>query len=89
MALKFDQFVKAVEEDRNRLANGDGLDETMKCGKCCVALQESVTGCRLTKDAAGLASYVCSDCYFDELGDFVDAHPIAMPRRRRFRVAVK
>ena len=37
------------------------------CSHCHVPLQETVTGCRKIE-----GSYVCSDCYFDELGKEID-----------------
>lgn len=45
------------------------------CSTCCRALQESVTGNRWTSHG-----YVCSDCYFEELGRVVEEHPITAPR---------
>ena len=49
------------------------------CSSCNVPLQESITGCRKLHNG----KYVCSDCYFRELGDALDEYPIMTPRVRR------
>ena len=49
-----------------------------KCASCGIALQESITGCRGT-----YKGYVCSDCYYDMMGEAVEAQPIGVPRMHR------
>ena len=53
-----------------------------KSGQCCAAcgvlLQETITGKRRTRRGE-----VCSDCYYEQLGEAIDDHPIASARVRR------
>ncbi len=53
--------------------------KSFDCFRCKLPLQESVTGCRQLKDG----NFVCSDCYFEDLGDALEAYPIMPPRIRR------
>jgi hypothetical protein len=48
------------------------------CAGCGRVLQETVTGNRPIGDR----SY-CSDCYYEQLGDLVESHPITSGRARR------
>ena len=48
------------------------------CPDCGIPLQETLTGCRPT-----VRGHVCTDCYFIEMGDHVDSHPIGIPRMHR------
>jgi hypothetical protein len=50
-------------------------NETEKCTKCEVTLQEAITGYRKIGDAP-----YCSDDYFEVLGEMVEAHPVGLPR---------
>lgn len=45
------------------------------CAKCHITLQESITGCRELEDG----SFMCSDCYFEDLGDALEDYPFAAP----------
>lgn len=72
MAMTARQFLEKFA-DRKKTLPG-----VHRCVSCNIALQETITGCRHTKDG-----YKCSDCYFDALGDELDAHPIYMPRSVR------
>ena len=49
-----------------------------KCTKCKVPLQETITGCRKVNNG-----YMCSDCYFEEMGNEIEAHPIGIPQMHR------
>ncbi len=49
-----------------------------KCAYCDIDLQETITGKRRTPKG-----YACSDCYYEQLGEGVEKHPIASPRVRR------
>jgi predicted RNA-binding Zn-ribbon protein involved in translation (DUF1610 family) len=51
---------------------------SQKCPGCGVAVQETITGKRWTPQG-----YACSDCYYEELGADVEAHPIATGGVRR------
>lgn len=48
------------------------------CCGCGVILQETITGRRKTPKGEA-----CSDCYYESLGDLVEAHPIASAGIRR------
>jgi len=48
------------------------------CHACNRVLQESVTGNRPTSDGP-----VCSDCYYELLGQVVERHPITTARAHR------
>ena len=57
--------------------------ETMRksgSGTCCVKCKEPVD-----IDINGMQKvsngFMCDDCYFEELGDEVEKHPICSPRR--------
>ncbi len=65
------------------LMDDDSLFEKLKlgnckCARCGVALQETITGKRKSPMGA-----VCSDCYYAQLGDGIEEHPIQSPRVRR------
>jgi hypothetical protein len=55
----------------------DKLQPT-KCARCGVSLHETTTGCRKVKGGC-----VCSDCYFKDLSEEVEKHPIGVPRMHR------
>jgi hypothetical protein len=46
------------------------------CCKCNTPLQETITGKRKIGD-----KFACSDCYYEELGEAIERHPIAGFRR--------
>jgi hypothetical protein len=48
------------------------------CAVCHILLQETITGKRRIGDKE-----VCSDCYYEKLGELVEEHPIATGRVRR------
>jgi hypothetical protein len=50
-----------------------------RCPTCKVVLHEVETGLRRRGDG----SFVCGDCYFEEMGDALEAFPILPPRIRR------
>ncbi len=49
-----------------------------KCPSCGVVLQETITGKRPTPKGPS-----CSDCYYEQLGESVEEHPITTARVRR------
>jgi hypothetical protein len=49
-----------------------------QCVSCGILLQESITGRRKTCDGD-----VCSDCYYEKVGEVIDQHPITSGRVRR------
>jgi hypothetical protein len=55
------------------------LGQSQCCSHCGVILHEAITGKRHTP--GGIS---CSDCYFDQLGEGVEQHPITsgQPPRR-------
>lgn len=64
---------------RELIKNPGLLDEEgPKCPHCGVVLKETVTGKRRLGDAD-----VCSDCYYEKLGELVEEHPITTGRVRR------
>lgn len=54
-------------------------DSGFHCHKCDTMIRESITGCRRLADG----KFACSDCYFEDLGDALEAFPILPPRIRR------
>jgi hypothetical protein len=56
----------------------DALDASNQCANCHCLLQEMVSGRRKLD-----GKFVCSDCYFDALSDFVEEAPVQSPRVRR------
>jgi hypothetical protein len=68
--------LKALIDDRAKLASLR-LD-TQKCPYCDVVLQETITGKRPTPKG-----FACSDCYYEQLGEGVERHPIVTARVRR------
>ena len=53
-------------------------EEGPKCPYCGVLLQETITGKRRIGDQE-----VCSDCYYERLGELIEEHPITTGRVRR------
>ena len=51
---------------------------TRTCPYCGVTLQETITGKRPTPEG-----FACSDCYYEQLGEGVEQHPIVTARVRR------
>lgn len=49
-----------------------------KCCSCGVVLQETITGKRQTSEG-----FACSDCYYEEMGNEIERHPIASGGVRR------
>ena len=49
-----------------------------KCASCGRVLQETVTGNRPTDQGA-----MCSDCYYNDLGEAIERHPLVSPRAPR------
>ncbi len=68
MAISGDDFLKLDDADLIKASH------VPSCAKCERRLQETITGYRNTAKGP-----MCSDCYFEELGAFVAAHPIALP----------
>ncbi len=60
------------------LKSVSGVDRQTTCGRCSDELRENQTGYRLGADGPR-----CSDCYFDELSDLLEKHPIGLPSVRR------
>ena len=71
MAISLVQYL-AEADSRDREA---GVTES--CEGCGVPLQEAIQGYRRVGDFAK-----CSDCYFDEISDLIDAAPIGRPMSR-------
>lgn len=72
MSLTLQQFFAAVDADLAALATGQAPDGVFKCDGCGIPLQETLTGHLPCADGA----HLCSDCYFEKLGEELDAHPI-------------
>ena len=75
--IKADQYA-AMRRREQSGEQGVFFATALGCGNCKITLQESQTGCR---HVAGNI-YLCSDCYFDSLGDALEAQPILPPRVR-------
>lgn len=74
MALTLQEFFEAVGKDEALLRAGRAPAGVAKCECCGVPLQESITGNR---------DGLCSDCYFEDFGEELDAHPISALRVSR------
>lgn len=63
------------------LANADRRDREKgsieQCTTCGVPLQEAINGYRTVGNGAK-----CSDCYFADISDMIDQHPIGKPIAR-------
>lgn len=72
-------FMRASELFRDK-ASADYFAEfersQLRCSACNDVVKESVTGCRKMGDGG----YCCSDCYYTQLGDELEAHPV-FPQR--------
>lgn len=55
-----------------------GQQGAKTCCKCGVPLRETVTGNRPTDHGC-----MCSDCYYDALGEIIEQHPIVSARAHR------
>jgi hypothetical protein len=51
---------------------------TQKCPYCNVPLQETITGKRPTPKGDA-----CSDCYYEQIGEAIERHPVASARVHR------
>ena len=71
MAYTVEQFVELDLTTHN----GDGQ---VRCAKCKTDLRENITGY-----LCGAGGPSCSDCYFDELSNLVEVHPMGIPALRR------
>lgn len=49
----------------------DLLKNEHRCPYCGVLLQETITGRRRTPKGDA-----CSDCYYEQLGEIIEAHPV-------------
>lgn len=76
--MNIQQFRAALKQDRERLNAGIAPAGIVGCGSCGTPLQESLTGCRKCGD-----QYLCSDCYFEEMGRELEAYPISALRVSR------
>ena len=72
MAMSAKEFLGLDEQKLYNLAH------LTRCVRCGVYLQENRTGNRKTANGD-----VCSDCYFQAIGEELDRHPISVPRMRR------
>lgn len=75
--IKADQYA-AMKQREQSGEQGVFFANALGCDSCNVTLQESQTGCRHIADD----KYLCSDCYFDSLGDALESQPILPPRVR-------
>lgn len=65
------EFRQALRRDREKIEKGEAPSGMTGCGRCRIPLQETLTGCREYD-----GKHLCSDCYFDTLGDELEAYPI-------------
>ncbi len=71
--MKLSELLKyKTPEDRLKLT------KTSNCAECEIVLQEAITGCRETHKG-----YMCSDCYYDMMGEMAEEYPIGIPRMHR------
>jgi hypothetical protein len=65
MAISATEFLAtANERDKD-------LSRNTQCCSCHKPIQTAITGCNKTGDG-----FKCDDCYFDDLGDLIEKHPI-------------
>lgn len=72
MTMNLREFCDTLQQRRNELPG------VQRCAECNTPLQETVTGNRFTHKG-----HVCSDCYFNMLGEELDRNPLFMPRAVR------
>ncbi len=75
MPLNVATFLTVVDRDKELLNHNQAPAGVVTCNKCGIPLQESVTGNR--------PNGTCSDCYFEDFGEELDKHPIALLRVTR------
>jgi hypothetical protein len=75
------EFEAKVKANREALKQGKTFPGMFACADCGTPLQEEITGNRELSDG----SHVCSDCYFDALGNEIEKHPIAALKIRHFK----
>ena len=52
--------------------------QQVRCHRCNTVLQETITGKKFTEDGPE-----CADCYYDEIGEAIEKHPIISGGNRR------
>lgn len=77
--MKWDDFVRSVDDDQAALKQGKAPSGLACCEVCHVPLQESITGCR----PYGAGTFACSDCYFKAIGSDLDEQPMFVARTVR------
>ena len=65
--------LKELIQNRDLLTQMEA--EQQRCPYCGVVLQETITGKRPTPKGEA-----CSDCYYEQLGEAVEQHPIVSGR---------
>lgn len=70
------EFLIALAADGEAIMQRNAPVGVTACACCGIPLQESLTGNRTYADG----SHVCSDCYFDDLGDEIETTPIGALR---------
>lgn len=76
--MNYEEFKAAVARNEEMLRQGIAPPGTDACSSCGKPIQTFLTG----REYLGDGSVVCSECYFDELGREVEAHPIGVGRGR-------
>jgi hypothetical protein len=72
MAIKLSELAKMTDEQIRNLSPGT------KCVACGCRIQRTITGEQQTSDGP-----VCDDCYYKQLGEVIDKHPLGLPRGGR------
>lgn len=79
MAISGKDFLKMSKEERNELFPPKAL--CPKCKKNPVPIDFDEKGNKIGYPIDGV--FHCSDCYFEELGNGIEEHPICSPRMCR------
>lgn len=70
--MDINQYRKAVDRDQELLSQGIAPEGTETCASCETPLQRAITG----REMIGNDQAVCSDCYFEHLGNEIEKNPI-------------
>lgn len=77
--MNIDEFNAACARDQKLLEQGIAPVGVDSCSCCKKPIQTFLTG----REHLGDGSVVCSECYFDKFGNFIEENPIVV-RRGRF-----
>ncbi len=79
--MNIDEFRQQVAADKEARESDPFWGEKPACTGCGTPIQPIFTGSNTLADG----SQMCDDCYFEELGNEIDRHPVGALRVRHFK----